>query len=311
MKNKILLLIVILLFGGVIFIPQKKELEENKEIKKEVKEDNKAVFVNLLNEETNTITKENLEEYVVGVVSAEMPSVFNMEALKAQAVAARTYALYKKQTRNLSYDLIIGTKDQAYKNNETLLNLWQTNFFANYLKIREAVESTKGEVLTYQGEVINAFYFSMSNGYTEKSELVFSQSLPYLNSVSSSWDNEVLPNFTYTVTLSKQNFCQKLDITCDVISVDALKRSDTHRVLEITINNKTFKGTAFRALLGLRSTDFELTLKDDEIQITTKGYGHGVGMSQYGANGMASEGYTYEDILKYYYQNTEIKNIYA
>ncbi len=311
MKNKILLLIVILLFGGVIFIPQKKELEENKEIKEEVKEDNKAIFVNLLNEETNTITKENLEEYVVGVVSAEMPSVFNMEALKAQAVAARTYALYKKQTRNLSYDLIIGTKDQAYKNNETLLNLWQTNFFANYLKIREAVESTKGEVLTYQGKIINAFYFSMSNGYTEKSELVFSQSLPYLNSVSSSWDNEVLPNFTYTVTLSKQNFCQKLDITCDVISVDALKRSDTHRVLEITINNKTFKGTAFRALLGLRSTDFELTLKDDEIQITTKGYGHGVGMSQYGANGMASEGYTYEDILKYYYQNTEIKKIYA
>ena len=118
MKNKILLLIVILLFGGVIFMPQKKELEENKEIKEEVKEDNKAIFVNLLNEETNTITKENLEEYVVGVVSAEMPSVFNMEALKAQAVAARTYALYKKQTRNLSYDLIIGTKDQAYKNNE-------------------------------------------------------------------------------------------------------------------------------------------------------------------------------------------------
>lgn len=311
MKNKILLLIVILLFGGVIFIPQKKELEENKEIKEEVKEDNKAIFVNLLNEETNTITKENLEEYVVGVVSAEMPSVFNMEALKAQAVAARTYALYKKQTRNLSYDLIIGTKDQAYKNNENLLNLWQTNFFANYLKIREAVESTKGEVLTYQGKIINAFYFSMSNGYTEKSELVFSQSLPYLNSVSSSWDNEVLPNFTYTVTLSKQDFCQKLDITCDVISVDAIKRSDTHRVLEITINNKTFKGTAFRTLLGLRSTDFELTLKDAEIQITTKGYGHGVGMSQYGANGMASEGYTYEDILKYYYQNTEIKNIYA
>ncbi len=311
MKNKILLLIVILLFGGVIFIPQKKELEENKEIKEEVKEDNKAIFVNLLNEETNTITKENLEEYVVGVVSAEMPSVFNMEALKAQAVAARTYALYKKQTRNLSYDLIIGTKDQAYKNNETLLNLWQTNFFANYLKIREAVESTKGEVLTYQGEVINAFYFSMSNGYTEKSELVFSQSLPYLNSVSSSWDNEVLPNFTYTVTLSKQDFCQKLDITCDVISVDAIKRSDTHRVLEITINNKSFKGTVFRSLLNLRSTDLELALKEDEIQITTKGYGHGVGMSQYGANGMASEGYTYEDILKYYYQKTEIKNIYA
>ena len=311
MKNKILLLIVILLFGGVIFIPQKKELVENKEIKEEVKEDNKAIFVNLLNEETNTITKENLEEYVVGVVSAEMPSVFNMEALKAQAVAARTYALYKKQTRNLSYDLIIGTKDQAYKNNETLLNLWQTNFFANYLKIREAVESTKGEVLTYQGEVINAFYFSMSNGYTEKSELVFSQSLPYLNSVSSSWDNEVLPNFTYTVTLSKQDFCQKLDITCDVISVDAIKRSDTHRVLEITINNKSFKGTVFRSLLNLRSTDLELALKEDEIQITTKGYGHGVGMSQYGANGMASEGYTYEDILKYYYQKTEIKNIYA
>lgn len=309
MKNKILLGVVFILILTIIFLPKEIKKASVSEEKVDVKES--QIFVRLLDEQTNTITEENLEDYIVGVVSAEMPSVFNMEALKAQAVAARTYAMYKKKTRNLDYDLIIGVKDQAYKNNETLLKYWGINFFSNYLKIREAVKETKGQVLTYQNNIINAFYFSMSNGYTENSELVFQEKLPYLNSVTSFWDNENLQNFAYTTTFSKNDFCTSLNISCDVLKIGDITRSDTHRVLKITINDKTFKGTEFRSKLGLRSTDFEISLENENVTITTKGYGHGVGMSQYGANGMAKEGYSYQEILAHYYQNTELKNIYA
>lgn len=309
MKNKILLGVVFILILTIIFLPKEIKKVSVSNEKEDMKES--QIFVRLLDEQTNTITEENLEDYIVGVVSAEMPSVFNMEALKAQAVAARTYAMYKKKTRNLDYDLIIGVKDQAYKNNEMLLKNWGINFFPNYLKIREAVKETKGQVLTYQNNIINAFYFSMSNGYTENSELVFQEKLPYLSSVTSLWDNENLQNFAYTTTFSKNDFCASLNISCDVLKIGDITRSGTHRVLQITINDKTFKGTEFRSKLGLRSTDFEINLENDTVTITTKGYGHGVGMSQYGANGMAKEGYSYQEILAHYYQNTELKNIYA
>lgn len=309
MKNKILLGVVFILILTIIFLPKQTKKISVSEEKEDMKES--QIFVRLLDEQTNTITEENLEDYIVGVVSAEMPSVFNMEALKAQAVAARTFAMYKKTTRNLDYDLIIGVKDQAYKNNEMLLKNWGADFFPNYLKIREAVKETKGQVLTYQNNIINAFYFSMSNGYTENSELVFQEKLPYLSSVTSLWDNENLQNYAYTTTFSKNDFCVSLNISCDVLKIGDITRSDTHRVLKITINDKTFKGTEFRSKLSLRSTDFEISLENDNVMITTKGYGHGVGMSQYGANGMAKEGYSYQEILAHYYQNTELKNIYA
>ena len=309
MKNKILLGVVFILILTIIFLPKEIKKVSVSEEKEDVKES--QIFVRLLDEQTNTITEENLEDYIVGVVSAEMPSVFNMEALKAQAVAARTFAMYKKTTRNLDYDLIIGVKDQAYKNNEMLLKNWGINFFPNYLKIREAVKETKGQVLTYQNNIINAFYFSMSNGYTENSELVFQEKLPYLSSVTSLWDNENLQNFAYTTTFSKNDFCNSLNISCEILKIGDITRSDTHRVLKITINDKTFKGTEFRSKLGLRSTDFEINLENENVTITTKGYGHGVGMSQYGANGMAKDGYSYQEILAHYYQNTELKNIYA
>ena len=149
----------------------------------------------------------------------------------------------------------------------------------------------------------------MSNGYTENCELVFSQDLPYLNSVSSEWDNESLTNYSFTKTISKQDFCSSLEISCDNIEIKDIVRSDSNRILSITINEKTLKGTEVRTKLGLRSTDFTIEITNDTVNITTKGYGHGVGMSQYGANGMAKAGYTYEQILKHYYQNTEISKL--
>ncbi len=306
MKNKILLAVVCILTAILIIV--------NSSIKKVTEpippiEGKEPIIIRLLDETTGEITNINLEDYIIGVVAAEMPASFEIEALKAQAIAARTFAMYKKETRNLDYDLIKGVKDQAYKDNKTLLTQWNINFFTNYLKIRQAVEETQGQVLTYNGEIINAFYFSMSNGYTENCELVFAQDLPYLNSVSSKWDNESLNNYSYTTTFSKQDFCESLEITCDTIEIQNITRSDSNRILTITINNQDFKGTVIRSKLGLRSTDFDITINEKDISITTRGYGHGVGMSQYGANGMAKEGYAYEEIVKYYYQNTEITNL--
>ena len=306
MKNKILLAVVIMLTAILIIV----SLSIKKVTEPIVMEEGKEpIVIRLLDESTNEITNINLKNYIIGVVAAEMPASFELEALKAQAVAARTFAMYKKETRNLDYDLIKGVKDQAYKDNKTLLTQWNVNFFTNYLKIRKAVEETQGQVLTYNGEIINAFYFSMSNGYTENCELVFAQDLPYLNSVSSKWDNESLNNYSYTTTFSKEDFCSSLGITCDKIEIQDITRSEANRVLTIIINGQTFKGTEVRSKLGLRSTDFDITINESDITITTRGYGHGVGMSQYGANGMAQDGYSYEEIVKYYYQNTEITNL--
>ena len=305
MKNKILLGIVIILSIILVFL--------SLEVKKTyfeplpLQEGEEPITIRLLDKSSNTIMSIHLEDYIIGVVASEMPASFEIEALKAQAVAARSYALYKKESRkDLDYDLVIGVSDQAYSNNEKLLMRWGLAFFTNYLKIRDAVLATKGEILTYEGKVINAFYFSMSNGYTEDSSLVFSEQLPYLERVESKWDNSSLENFEVNKTISKKEFCSLLEVTCEDINIQEIQRSDSNRVLKIKINEKEMKGTEVRTALNLRSTDFDITLKENDVIITTRGFGHGVGMSQYGANGMAKEGKNYQEILTHYYKNTEI-----
>ena len=307
MKNKILLAVVLIL--TIILFIVTKNIKQIYFEPVPVSDKTKKITVNLLNESDGSIKNVNIEDYIIGVVAAEMPASFEPEALKAQAVAARTYAMYKKETRNLDYDLIIGTKDQAYQTNEELLKKWGVSFFKNYLKIRDAVLATEGEILTYNGQTINAFYFSMSNGYTENVESVFKSDLPYLKSVPSTWDNESIKNYEFTKTISKEDFCKSLEITCDNIKIENIQKTTSNRVASITINGKTLEGTKVRNLLGLRSTDFTIECLDNDIKITTKGYGHGVGMSQYGANGMAKENHNYKEILNYFYQNTEISKI--
>ena len=245
-----------------------------------------------------------LEDYVIGVVSCEMPASFDKEALKAMAVAARTFALYKIKT-NKNYKLSTTTKDQCYITKEQMKKNWGNNFERNYNKISDAVISTTNEYMTYNDKIIIAFYFSISNGYTENCENVFSQKLDYLVSVDSSWDKE----YSYkekTIKFDKSDFLKKLGLNDTSIDSIKINRSKTGRVSSIKINNKSFKGTKFRTLLGLRSTDFEIKEEDNKIKISTKGYGHGVGMSQYGANIMAKKGYKYDEILKYYYKGIKI-----
>jgi stage II sporulation protein D len=145
----------------------------------------------------------------------------------------------------------------------------------------------------------------MSNGYTDSSLNVFNESYDYLKITESSWDKDN----SNTITMTKQDFCNKLNIECNNIKINKTIKDESDRIKRITINDKEFIGTEIRTLLNLRSTDFKITLNNNIIEITTKGYGHGVGMSQYGANNMAKLGYTYEEILKYYYQDIKIDSI--
>lgn len=290
MKNKIIVFFI--MFVLMLTSYSHKNIEPIEQIK-EVK--TKIVNV-LVNKEIQNL---DLEEYVIGVVACEMPASFDEEALKAMAVAARTYALYKMKG-NKEYDLTATTKDQCYINVDEMKNKWGKSFDKYYKIVSNAVNDTSGEYMTYKDKVIESFYFSISNGYTENSENVFSQKLDYLVSVDSSWDSK----YSYkksTVKNSVSEFLKKLNIKDKTINNIEIKRYESGRVKTIKINNKSFKGTKFRTLLNLKSTDFEINYDDKEVVINTKGYGHGVGMSQYGANAMAEMGYKYDEILKYYY----------
>jgi len=259
--------------------------------------------------EKNVIETIPFEEYIVGVVAGEMPVSFNIEALKAQSVAARNYA-YKKMlnSTNEDYDVIDTTANQVYLDLEQLKDSWKTNYVTNINKVRQAVSSTVGEYLTYENNIIDVFYFSTSNGKTEDALTVFNVDVPYLKSVDSPWDEEENARFNYKATFTIDEFCTLLSINCTTPpEIKDIVRDTNNRVTDITINKKTFKGTEIYKLLKIRSTDFEIEQKDKEIIINTKGYGHGVGMSQYGANGMAKKGYNYKQILTHYYQGTTLK----
>lgn len=277
-----------------------------------IQETDSPLVISVYRTKQQNIEKVPLEEYVAGVVAAEMPSSFETEALKAQALAARTYLVrqmnseVKKQENADITDNI--NSHQAYKNKDELAKQWKEGYTSNLAKIQHAVNATKGEILTYDGEPIDPLFFSTSNGYTENSEDYWTASLPYLRSVPSPWDKES-PEYIGTKKFSSKEFRTKLgtNLTSDI----RVKRTATNRVSSITINEKEFSGDEFKRILDLRSTDFSFQIAGDTIQFTTIGYGHGVGMSQYGANSLAKEGKSYQDIVKYYYKGIEIDRLEA
>lgn len=299
MQNKYLIIIIVVL--SIIAIVSSPNKEETAYFNDDL------VNVTVKDVDSNEETNLDLEEYVVGVVAGEMPASFEIEALKAQAIAARSYALSKIETSTESYDLVTDITNQVYITTEDMQEKWGEDYDFYYDKIKNAVSATKNLVMEYEGDVISAYYFAMSNGSTEDVSLVFGESRDYLKSVDSSWDESV-KNFSVTTTFTKEEFCSKLSIDCSNITIGAIDRSSTNRVNTIVINDKEFKGTTLRTLLGLRSTDFTIDISDD-IKITTKGYGHGVGMSQYGANEMAKNGASYEEILNHYYKDIDIVEI--
>lgn len=261
--------------------------------------------IRVKDEKTGKVSKIIFEEYIKGVLSAEMGSEFELEALKAQAVAARSYALFKmEKTKNEEYDVVNTVKNQVYLTDEELKEKWKEDYESKINKIKKAVILTKGEYMTYDDQVVEALFFSTSTGMTENSEDIFSAKVPYLRSVSS--DDSLSPVLTSTKTFSKKEFLSKLNITYnDLIEINVISKTSTGRVKKIKINNKEFQGKEIVSLLGLRSNCFEIFI-DDDVIIKTKGYGHGVGMSQYGALKMAKDGYSYEEILKHYYTGIKI-----
>lgn len=252
-----------------------------------------------------------LNEYVLGVLAGEMPISFELEALKAQAVASRSYVLKRLDyNKDKDYDVVDSITNQVYLDNEHLKKAWGDNYIKNINKLKTAVNETFNEYLECDGQIADALFFSTSNGYTENSELVFNFAVSYLKSVSSPWDKEVTTVFKTTKEMSLQEFYERLNLPYqEKIKIENIDRSATNRILKIKINNQEFTGREIYNKLKIRSTDFTIEQENTNVIITTIGYGHGVGMSQYGALGMAKKGYNYKEILTHYYQNTQIKKI--
>ena len=241
-----------------------------------------------------------IEEYLIGVVACEMPASFHEEALKAQAVSARTY-LYNELSKDLNKQLT--DDDQCFNTVDEMKNKWKDEYEKYYEKISNAVKNTKDLVMKKDGNLFKSYYFSTSNGYTESSLSVFNEQL--LDSVASEWD-KYANNYEVNTTFNRSSLEKILG---SFSKIEIISRNNTNHVLEVKVDDKTYTGIEFRKLLNLRSTDFTIKQDNDNYIITTKGYGHGVGMSQYGANYLANNNYNYQEILEYYYQNIEIVKI--
>ena len=255
----------------------------------------------------------DMQEYLVGVVAAEMPASFQEEALKAQAVAARTYAMYcalgqKHGEAQVCTDY---TCCQAWQGEEALRQKWGGDYDACSQKIRAAVEATAGQYLSYEGQPVFAAFHSSSAGATEDCGQVWNPS-PYLVSVSSPETAEDVPNFVSTVDCTPLDFRDTLlyahpeaDFTGEESGwIGEVRLDGSGRVASAVLGGVSMKGTELRQLFGLRSTAFCLEYTGESFRFTVTGYGHGVGMSQYGANVMAREGGTYTGILAHYYPGT-------
>ncbi|WP_459501977.1 stage II sporulation protein D [Bacillus sp. C1] len=276
------------------------------------KQVNTAVQVNVYRDAQKKIETMPMEEYVTGVVASEMNASFEMEALKAQALAARTFIVQRmlSGSKKNNADVTDTVSDQVYKSKEELKKTWGNNYEKNLKKIEEAVSKTAGQVLTYEGNPITASFFSTSNGYTENAADYWGSDLPYLKSVNSPWD-QASPKFASEQTFTVADFQQRLGVKIlDNGKVGTIKERTTgKRVKDVEFQGKTLTGKEVREKLNLRSSDFTWKQQGKNIVVTTKGFGHGVGMSQYGANGMAKEGKEYTDIVAYYYKGIEIKTL--
>jgi stage II sporulation protein D len=287
----------------------------------------------LANSEVNIyLTKEdrivaiNIEDYIMGVVAAEMPANFEVEALKAQAVAARTYALAHMKdmggnrcSKGKGAELCDSVHCQVYMKKKDRMRLWPQSKGEKYWsKIVNAVKDTYGQVLIYDGElVMNPYYFATSSGKTENAHEVFANGQSYLKSVNSPGEESApkyKSNLIYSYSelwniLNKEYPDMKIGLNDLKSKVKILKRSEGGSVIEIKVGEVILSGMEFRFALGLNSANFKINFNDDNIEISCKGYGHGVGMSQWGANAMAKKGKNYNDILKHYYQGVEIEKI--
>lgn len=252
-----------------------------------------------------------LEDYVKGVVAAEMPVKFHEEALAAQAIAARTYAL--KVTDNGKNPIAADVSAQVFVNEEERKKRWGKEFKNNEKKVDKAIQATAGDIILYEDELISAMFFSTSNGKTETARNFSGNDVPYLQSVNSPGEEKVAPTYEEQVeiTLSKWNESLGSEWNAEMFKSLQLIRNPTGRVQKAVTSGFEANGREIRELLGLRSTDFDIAfdVTNNIVHVKTLGYGHGVGMSQYGAESLAQDGWTAEKIIQHYYTGTTIKKL--
>ncbi len=293
------------------------QAEENKPY-----EYNKYATIRLLHTKTGEVEELPIDTYLYNVVSAEMPADYELEALKAQAVVARTYTIYqisnskgKHEGADICDD---STCCQAWISKEDRLAKWDESAReSNWNKIAQAVDSTAGKIITYEGKPIDAFFHSNSGGKTELPVNVWGGSgFPYLQSVETSGE-DAYTQYSSSVAITKTDLLNKLkekhpEVQIDFNAEDAIKiieYTDGGRIRTIKFGNIEISGVEARSILGLKSANFEVKLEGENVVFSVKGYGHGVGLSQTGSDSMAKNGSNYEDIIKHFYTNVEIEEI--
>jgi stage II sporulation protein D len=328
MQKKMLLYLLCLILGMLI-IPSllvgaksEPEIERSKESLKATP--NLTISVYLTKEKQ--VIHLPLEEYIEGVVAAEMPATFHLEALKAQALVARTYIINRLRSGKLEDMKEWGTLGESAHVTDTVLHqtfltqselkkMWGDQFEKHLSRIKQAVSETEGEVITYQGEPIYAAFFSTSNGKTENAEEYFGKAFPYLKSVSSEWD-QVSPKYQQQKIILWNDLLKQLarirplplSLQPDPQSIRVLGYTSGGRVSKVKIGNQTYTGREIREALGLASNDFRYQIQGNKVIFTTYGYGHGVGLSQWGANLLAQRGKKVTEIIQHYYQGVSITN---
>lgn len=276
--------------------------------------DSELSFTVLTADGVETVT---MSDWLPGVVAGEMPALFEEEALKAQAVAARTYIMYSMGREKPAHPEADVCDDpaccKAHSTDEALREKWGESYEENMARVLEAVRSTDGEYMSYGGEVIQAVFHSSSAGRTEDSAAIW-QAEPYLVSVESPETAEDVPNYVTSVTVSPEDFREAVLAVHPEAEfgedpafwLGAAVRDASGRVESVDIGGTQVPGTELRTLFQLRSTAFTLDYTAEGFLFTVTGYGHGVGMSQYGANVMAEDGADYEEILTHYYPGAEL-----
>lgn len=276
--------------------------------------------IKLLHKKTGEVEQVNLDDYLCNVVSAEMPADYEIEALKAQAVVARTYTIYKiNNKKHENADICDdSTCCQAWVDKETRFSRWEeSKRESNWEKIQKCVQETQGQIITYQNQPINAFFHANSGGKTELPVNVWGGTgLPYLQVVETAGE-EGYKQYESEVELTQDELIEKLKTKYSDISIDfsnqedlkILEYTDSGRVKTVKFGNHEISGVETRTLLGLKSTNFEISKENDKIKFTVKGYGHGVGMSQTGADAMAKQGKNYKEIINHFYSGVEIKEV--
>ena len=306
-------------------VQKEEKAEQNEESVEEISKHDYSKYgtIKLLHKENGQIEELPIEQYLYGVVSAEMPANYEEEALKAQAVAARTYTIYQISNSKGKHGEADVCDDstccQAWISKENRMQKWsEEDRKKNWSKIVSVVNSTAGKIITYNNEVINAFFHSNSGGKTELASNVWigGKDFPYLQSVETSGEDGYT-QYSSEVIISKKDLVEKLKQEYPEIQINfeesenikILDYTQSGRVKTIKFGNTEIAGTKVRSLVGLKSTNFSINSEGDNVIFSVKGYGHGVGMSQTGADSMAKAGSSYEEILKHFYTGVEITTI--